>query len=119
MIFKRRIPKVAVAAFTMGGTAAATGCGDSDPVEKACKTFVRCAEINYGYTYYDVDECIADYDSYLSYIDDADCEHAARRLLGCLGGLSCSQLYNDAEDVLCASEYDQFYDDCYFLYYYY
>jgi hypothetical protein len=105
MGFKRVIPKVGVAALTLGGGAAAFGCssddatGSQDPVESFCNKLAECGDIDDTTAAFN--ECVEGRESYIA--DEAsyygeECERAIRQALACVGGLSCHDLLTYSDD---------------------
>jgi hypothetical protein len=117
-VFKRRIPRVAVATMSLGGAVGA-GCAQShhegeaggrSTTEAFCTHLFDCYA-DYGYVYDQeyVAECAAAYDRVLSYYSGA-CERAIRRLFECYNDLSCHELFY--EWYLCDDEYYRALDAC-------
>jgi hypothetical protein len=109
MIYKRTIPKVTMAALTLGSAGAAVmGCGKSDPVRAFCQKIADCE--NYGSRY--VDRCVDDLNHELSYYGPR-CERAIRSVLSCMSGLTCRQL--DSSTAIyenCGDEILDWYYEC-------
>jgi hypothetical protein len=110
MIYKRTIPKVTMAALTLGGAGVAVmGCGKGDPVRAYCQKIAECD----GYSSRYVDRCVEDWNYYLSYYGPR-CERAIRRALSCLSKLTCRQL--DSGSAIysnCGDEIIDAYYECY------
>ncbi|MFW5877255.1 MAG: hypothetical protein ACOCXM_11005 [Myxococcota bacterium] len=121
MTIKRSIPKVAAAALTLGGGAAASGCSSDSStvaltdVEAFCDLQTSC----YGETNAYFNRCVDRYYDNVLYYYDAGCRSIIRDMLGCLGDyLYCSELsVNDFS--VCGQEVDDAYYDCDFDFYYY
>jgi hypothetical protein len=118
MIFKRTIPRATVVALTLGGTPAATGCGDGgghDPavtLDEACNRFADCRELQGGGRDVFVQYCVEDWEYELSYYD-ARCGQTILRGLLCIGALPCSDLA-DGDLSECSAEVEAAATECEF-----
>jgi hypothetical protein len=115
-MIKRRIPRVAVATLTFGGTAGAAvaGCGGSNSVEAYCEHVAGC----YGYGSAYVNSCVEEFEYYMSYYSSS-CQRAIRRALRCITSTTCDDLYSSYAFIACADEMDAVYANCDFDEYYY